>query len=159
MERRGQVEVFSNTDEQYQQLLRSDWTGSQLVADYEAKLIVDDLQEVPIHSSDWWQQPYDPTAGEVVMYRGAPAPPSAPTDTDIGTITVLSPTSLKVEFTLPIKNNVVITMPEVYKITPYLEVISVTAEDVAEPTYGMLTTAEQKDGESYTIEIQRVEEA
>ena len=128
------------------------------MADYEAKMIVDDLQETLVRPSDSEKHPYD-TGFEVVMFRGAPAAPSTPTDTDISTITVLSSTSLKVEFTLPIKNNVTVTMPEVYEITPYLEVISVTAEDVADPTYVMLTTAEQKDGESYTITIQRIEEA
>lgn len=123
------------------------------MADYEAKMIVDELQEAPVHAGDFAVHPYT-TGHEAVMYRGAPGGAAA---VFIEGIDVLSSTSLRVRFNTVVRDNEALDSLDIYRITPALEILSITPEPGGTPTYVILETAEQKDGESYTVEIQAVE--
>jgi hypothetical protein len=82
----------------------------------------------------------------------------APVFTTI-TVAVLGPTSIRVIFPQPAKNNSALVQAGNYVITPSRNVYSVTPEAVAEPNYVDLEIDEQLTGVSYEIEVQGVEKA
>lgn len=97
---------------------------------------------------------------EIKSEPWVPAPPvPAPWQILISSVIVLSPTQVRVNFDVPALLNAALINPANYVITPTLAVTAVSPEPVAEPTYVILTTDEQKGGTSYNIEIQVVEAA
>lgn len=85
------------------------------------------------------------------------------TDVAGGVLTIVAAstdsTTVRVTFNVPVKDNPALSSPDCYEITPLLSVLDVTPEAVADPNYVDLTTAEQKQGENYTVEVHLVEAA
>ena len=75
------------------------------------------------------------------------------------TAAALDTTTVRVTFTTPVKNNAPLYALSTYSITPALTILAVTPEVAVDPGYVDLTTNEQKDGESYTVEVHIVEAA
>jgi hypothetical protein len=71
----------------------------------------------------------------------------------IESISVLSTTSLQVNFKYPLLDNFVLRSVDSYSISPALTVHSVAPESVASPTYVVLTTDEQNNGTAYTLTL------
>jgi len=75
----------------------------------------------------------------------------------IVSVTVLSDTSIRVNFNRGATDNEALSASANYVITPSLSVLSATPEPVASPSYVVLTTREMVDGETYTLAIKRVD--
>jgi len=129
------------------------------MAEYDARMYPEDL--TPPYRLDW-SRFYSPTTSQARMY-GEPAigiaAPVPEIDLSISSIDVLNPTNLRLNFDVPAKDNEALRSANNYVITPSLEIFSVTPEAVANPTHVVLTTAEQKQGESYALEIKIIEAA
>lgn len=74
-------------------------------------------------------------------------------------VSVLGPTSIRVTFPQPAKNNSALVQAGNYVITPTLNVYSVTPEVATYPSYVDLEIDEQTTGVAYEIEVQGVEKA
>lgn len=72
--------------------------------------------------------------------------------TPILSVVSTSPTSIRVTFGGPIVDNIALSSLGSYEVSPALELLSVTPEAVASPTYVDIVTAEQIDGQAYTFE-------
>ena len=83
----------------------------------------------------------------------ANAPTTSP---EVGLISVLSPTSIRVNFVVPAINNAALVNVGNYVITPTLTVYSVTPGGGGNPSYVDLVISEQKTGQSYTLTLQRI---
>lgn len=79
----------------------------------------------------------------------------AGTSPGVGLITVLSSTSIRVNFEYVAVNNSALVNPGNYVITPTLAVHTVTPGP-GNPSYVILTTDEQKSGQSYSLSLQRI---
>lgn len=77
----------------------------------------------------------------------------------ISSIQVLSPTLLKINFNRPATDNVPLRTPQNYVTSPVLSTFDVQPENVAEPTYVLLTTSEMKQGQIYSMLIVVVQAA
>jgi hypothetical protein len=75
---------------------------------------------------------------------------------EIASVTALSSTSIRVNFVYPANDNAALSAASNYLISPSLTVEAVTPEAVVNPTYVVLTVSEQKQGESYTVTLQRL---
>jgi len=75
---------------------------------------------------------------------------------EIMLVAVLSSTSIKVTFQFAANDNAALRAPGNYLISPSLTVSAVTPEAVTNPTYVTLTVGEQKNGESYSVTLQRL---
>lgn len=84
------------------------------------------------------------------------------------TVVSLTPFSVKVTFDAGTLNNVALIDPDLYVFTPHspiidtrptLQVFTVTPEAVGNPTYVILATAEQTDGQVYDLDIKTIEAA
>ena len=77
----------------------------------------------------------------------------------ISSVTVLGPTSIRVNFENPVVNNIPLRATESYELTPSLTVHSVTPESVVSPTYVDLVIDEQNTSTAYTVELVRIQAA
>ena len=77
----------------------------------------------------------------------------------ISSVTVLSPTSVKVNFVRPAIDNAALRSAANYSISPTLTVSEVAVEAVANPTYVVLTVSEQTTGVTYNLTLLRIEAA
>ncbi len=77
----------------------------------------------------------------------------------VSLITPTSSTMIRVTFEAAAVGNTALSNPDNYVITPSLAVHSVAPEATTNPSYVDLVIDEQKDGESYTLELQRIERA
>jgi hypothetical protein len=68
-------------------------------------------------------------------------------------------TTVRITFSVPVKDNPALSSPACYSITPSLGVLLVAPEAIPDPNYVDLTTVEQKHGENYTVEVHMVEAA
>lgn len=87
---------------------------------------------------------------------------STTTGVSISSIDVVSSTQLRVNFSVPVKDNPALTTLANYETSPALTLISIMPESgyAGEgPTYVDLVTSEQIDGQAYTFVIHNVEEA
>jgi hypothetical protein len=71
----------------------------------------------------------------------------------ISAIAATSPTTIRINFSLPVTRSPALTLPDNYEITPTLKVLSVVPENVTNPNYVDLITEEMREGENYTITI------
>lgn len=101
----------------------------------------------------------------VVEYHQATTPieadliqSEAPVFTTVA-VSVLGPTSIRVIFPQPAKDNSALVQPGNYVITPTLNVYSVTPEVAVNPGYVDLEIDEQRTGVIYEVEVQGVEKA
>lgn len=78
---------------------------------------------------------------------------------NIASVTVLSATSIQVNFEKPAVNNAALNNIDNYLINPPLTVYSVVPEAVTDPTYVVLTIDEQVTGTLYEVTLSRIEAA
>lgn len=86
------------------------------------------------------------------------APPQGLTPGVAGVVPVSS-TQIRVNFLKPSVDNAALRSVGSYQITPSLTIHSVTPENVPEPTYVILSINEQKTGETYNMQLIRIEAA
>ena len=79
------------------------------------------------------------------------APPQLSASVSISSITVLSPTLLRVRFSVPVVDTPALSAIVNYAISPALTIYSVTPEAVVKPNYVDLVVDEQETGVAYTL--------
>lgn len=86
---------------------------------------------------------------------------SAPegTSPEVVSVSLVTSTSIRVNFVVPAEDNDALSTPENYKVAPALTVHSVIPEAVASPTYVDLVIDEQEDGIAYSVTLQRIVKA
>lgn len=95
------------------------------------------------------------TPFEADLVQSAPAGGSPGVDSVVS----VSATQIRVNFSNPAVDNAALRSAGSYKITPPLSIHSVTPELVSEPTYVILAIDEQKTGQTYDLELLRIEKA
>lgn len=69
----------------------------------------------------------------------------------------INSTTIRVTFSVPMSNNQALVNPGSYSSTPSLSILAATPEGIPNPNYVDLTTSEQKQGESYVVDIHIIE--
>ena len=73
------------------------------------------------------------------------------------TATSIDSTTIRVTFSVPMSNNQALLNPGNYSTTPSLSVLAATPESVPNANYVDITTSEQKQGESYVVDVHIIE--
>jgi hypothetical protein len=98
---------------------------------------------------------------DAVIAQGAPVTTGGSGDDSPGIAEIHSTDSTHVHVTFehPAIDNAILRDPTSYYITPTLPVYTVTPEAVTNPTYVVLTTDEQLDGQEYELDLIRLKKA